>query len=637
VLENKSKYNRREQEVNCGMNPRHVLVPLFLAVFASVVAAQQCHRANDAADRAAIYPGTTANPSPPSTYPLTSDRYAVQYKIDGGNRTDARVYISIYGGTNASPFQPFANYPSYPNTSMSFVSIPARPNANVQLRVTKLWDAPFLASDHVSVRPAAKKIDANLMRDGRVKILTRTEEDFAGEQFILWWDRGTDGGAIQGLAFYLNPEYDTPTGSNVKVIHRASDLDHVSGYDTLDFEGFIAFDRGDDVEGTGAQVYQVPVNINNIFLAPDSWVQGKFRFEQSDESQVRRVYGPGVLDGSRFNYAFRQCRLSDDHRADGLESISVDGTPTHPDQLVLDGIIMSDNDFSAVAILNAGIVNNVKILGWNGNNDALRMGAGTRASNVFVRAGDDSLEMWGPSITVTNATVWQNATGGVVNLGWSDKFTGDFDLLDGLYVVRTDWQVPTTDPSWKTDPADLLAHQNNAIIASLMVPGTVFGQVQPPVYRNIFVDDVPLVFLSLKILPPDCQLLGLKETGRGCPAIDLTQSSTVKLKIENVFTPQSAVLNSIGFQTLPACVPTLPPCFSYEFPVGTQNTFPTDYKLTGTMDIDLTNVWVTLPDGRVKALTDANAESLGKLKTSGDNVNLDIDRHSERRRDRDDP
>ena len=618
------------------MNPRHVLVPLFLAVFASVVAAQQCHRANDAADRAAIYPGTTANPSPPSTYPLTSDRYAVQYKIDGGNWTDARVYISIYGGTNASPFQPFANYPSYPNTSMSFVSIPARPNANVQLRVTKLWDAPFLASDHVSVRPAAKKIDADLTRDGWVKIFTRTEEDFAGEQFILWWDRGTEGGAIQGLAFYLNPEYDTPTGSNVKVIHRASDLDHVSGYDTLDFEGIIAFDKGNDVEGTGAQVYQVPANINNIFLAQDSWVQGKFRFVQSNAGHVRRIYGPGVLDGSRFNYAFRQCRLSDDHRADGLESISVDDTTGTPDQLVLDGIILSDNDFTAMAILATGTVNNVKILGWNGNNDALRMGAGTRASNVFVRAGDDSLEMWGPSITVTNATVWQNATGGVVNLGWSDKFTGDFDLLDGLYVVRTDWQAPTTDPSWKTDPADLLAHQNNGVIASLMVPGTVFGQVQPPVYRNIFVDDVPLVFLSLKILPPDCQLLGLKETGRGCPAIDLTQSSTVKLKIENVFTPQSTVLNSIGFQTLPACVSTPPPCFSYEFPVGTQNTFPTDYKLTGTMDIDLTNVFVQLPDGRVKALTDANAESLGKLKTSGDNVKLDIDRHGQRS-DRNDP
>jgi hypothetical protein len=55
------------------------------------------------------------------------------------------------------------------------------------------------------------------------------------------------------------------------------------------------------------------------------------------------------------------------------------------------------------------------------------------------------------------------------------------------------------------------------------------------------------------------------------------------------------------------------------------------------MDIELTNVFIQLPDGKVKALTSANALSVGKLKTSGDNVKLDIDRHGERRGDRDDP
>src|SRR5262249_41346228 len=150
-----------------AMNPCRAIGGMLFAAFALLLAGftsaafAQCP-ATDPADLAAIYPGTPANPTPPLTYPLTSDRYAVQYKIDGGNWTDARVYISIYGGTNASPFQPFTKYPSYPNTSMSFVSIPARPNADIQLRVTKLWDAPFLASDHVSVRPAAKGIPAFL-------------------------------------------------------------------------------------------------------------------------------------------------------------------------------------------------------------------------------------------------------------------------------------------------------------------------------------------------------------------------------------------------------------------------------------------------------------------------------------------
>ena len=50
--------------------------------------------------------------------------------------------------------------------------------------------------------------------------------------------------------------------------------------------------------------------------------------------------------------------------------------------------------------------------------------------------------MWGSFITVTNATVWQNYNGGVLNLGWSDNSPGDYSLVDGLYVVKTDWTNP---------------------------------------------------------------------------------------------------------------------------------------------------------------------------------------------------
>jgi hypothetical protein len=71
--------------------------------------------------------------------------------------------------------------------------------------------------------------------------------------------------------------------------------------------------------------------------------------------------------------------------------------------------------------------------------------------------------------------------------------------------------------------------------------------------------------------------------------------------------------------------------------VSDDQTFPDGRTLTGSMKICLTNVWLTLPDGRVKALTSANADAVRKLETSGDNVKLDIDRHGERGGDRDDP
>src|SRR5580704_9707352 len=138
------------------------------------------------------------------TYPLASDRYAVQYSINGGASTAAMVYISYYGQTTGSPYANVSGYTAG-TTSMSFTSIPALPNASVQLRVTKLFGTPSQASDQVSVRPSVKQIGVTTNSDGTVSISTSTASNFAGEQFILWWNRGADGGGVEGLVFFLNP------------------------------------------------------------------------------------------------------------------------------------------------------------------------------------------------------------------------------------------------------------------------------------------------------------------------------------------------------------------------------------------------------------------------------------------------
>jgi len=79
-----------------------------------------------------------------------------------------------------------------------------------------------------------------------------------------------------------------------------------------------------------------------------------------------------------------------------------------------------------------------------------------------------------------------------------------------------------------------------------MTPGTKFGAVEPPVFRNIYVEDPPQVFLSLKILPPDCYLGGRTT----CPALAWMTPSVLNLNLVNVFTPASIVENSIGFETV---------------------------------------------------------------------------------------
>jgi hypothetical protein len=109
---------------------------------------------------------------------MPSNRYRVDYKVNGGAWTQASVNISYYGGTNSSPIFNDSGHSS--ETSMSFTNIPVASDALVQLRVTKQC-------------PSVKGIPAFVDHDGTVQILTFTGDHFAGEQFVLWWDRGSEG------------------------------------------------------------------------------------------------------------------------------------------------------------------------------------------------------------------------------------------------------------------------------------------------------------------------------------------------------------------------------------------------------------------------------------------------------------
>jgi hypothetical protein len=579
------------------MNRILLLAMLLLAGFASAALAQTncaCVDTNQCADDDAgfYYPTNLL------TYPLISDQYAVEYKLGNGSWSNAPVHISYYGETLASPFNTNSGYISN-KTSMSFVSIPAATNTTVYLRVTNLISG-FVASDNVSVRPSTKPVTVTVGGQGIAELSTTTAPDFNGEQFLLWWSDGTNGGSIQSLVFFLDPPYTAPTGTNVITITNNTQLANVSQYDTLIFQG-----TNELVPG-GYGDYYVPTNITKIYLAPDAWVFGKLFFTYSGGVN-KRLYGPGVLDGSRFCYALRSCPGDP-----GDNSLSFTNTPKHStaDTFSLDGIVITDHNHAVADLLVNGAINNVKSLGWNSINGGFRLGDNTTVSNVFLRCGDDSLMMWGTNVIVRNATVWQNYNGGVVNLGWGADSAGDGCLIDGLYVVKTDWLIPTGPGFNKT----LLDGQNNAVIASLMVPGTMFGSNNPPVFRNILVEDPPNVLFSLKILFPECNDPDNPRYGN-CTPVDLTQPSVLNLNIENLCTPAALQRNSIGFLNIQAP-------WTNEVPGDVTNIFTTNYTLIGSMNIGFTNVIIQTTNGTVNPLTSANVVAVAGLITNGDNITL---------------
>jgi hypothetical protein len=77
------------------------------------------------------------------------------------------------------------------------------------------------------------------------------------------------------------------------------------------------------------------------------------------------------------------------------------------------------------------------------------------------------------------------------------------------------------------------------------------------------------------------------------------------------------VASSIGFQILPG---------GYTFGIPVQ-TFTSNYTLTGSMKINLTNVILKMPHGNLTPLTAANAAAagFGNINTNPDNLNIHYD------------
>ena len=204
----------------------------------------------------------------------------------------------------------------------------------------------------------------------------------------------------------------------------------------------------------------------------------------------------------------------------------------------------------------------------------------------------------------------KNFNGGVVNLGWGAGSAGDGCLIDGLYVVKTDWHGPIAPSFTKTN----LNAQNNAVIDSLIGPGTNYGTFSTPMFPIILVEDPPNVLLSLKIVFPECNDPGSPRDD-DCTPVDLTLPGVLYLNLENLCSPAAIRPNSIGFLTIPAG-------FASEYPTNSHNIFPTNHPLSGSINIGLTNVIIRSTDGTVNPLTSANITAVAGLITNGTNISL---------------
>ena len=212
-------------------------------------------------------------PSQPLTYPMTSDQYSVQYQIGGGGWTNATVYISYYGETDASPYRTNSGY-TVGKTSMSFVSIPAQANAMVRLRVTN-WFRHSVSGERSGIRAAQRQADKRHYRQRRYGADLHSHRGQFRRRAVHPVVESRRGRRRRGRVGVLpKSALHTPGGQQREGSWpRLRTLPEISPPSTHWISR--APWRSDRPENVA---YPVPANILNIFLGPNAWVQGKLRF-----------------------------------------------------------------------------------------------------------------------------------------------------------------------------------------------------------------------------------------------------------------------------------------------------------------------------------------------------------------------
>jgi hypothetical protein len=120
----------------------------------------------------------------------------------------------------------------------------------------------------------------------------------------------------------------------------------LSAFDTLDIEGTVA------VGGTGYGVHCTGQH-REYFSRAGRVVAGQTPLHADRDGPHADVYGQGVLDASRFDYANRQCTGTPDNYQ-ALSWIPLGGGGKPADSFVVNEAVITDSNVYATAQFNNG-------------------------------------------------------------------------------------------------------------------------------------------------------------------------------------------------------------------------------------------------------------------------------------------
>ncbi|MCG8528819.1 MAG: LamG domain-containing protein [Opitutales bacterium] len=172
-----------------------------------------------------------------------------------------------------------------------------------------------------------------------------------------------------------------------------------------------------------------------IYLAPGAYVRGCFNTKGIDNIWL---YGRGVVSGR--DHLFHEILIPEiDANGNWIQRTAtkeafIDFIGT--DNALMEGVIMMEAYHHTCPSGKDGFIKNIKILGFNFNNDGIRPGSGTEVEEIFVKTLDDYDYARG-NHTFKNSVIWPMWNGSVGMISWSDLGGSGWDFANN-YIINSE-------------------------------------------------------------------------------------------------------------------------------------------------------------------------------------------------------
>lgn len=105
----------------------------------------------------------------------------------------------------------------------------------------------------------------------------------------------------------------------------------------------------------------------------------------------------------------------------------------------IEGITVMKSRHFSMDIGEFGLIDNVKLFGYNANNDGIVAGKNSRIENSFLKVNDDNIKLYNDNIIVRNCVFYVQTNGGIFQFAWNSVNPGDNCLVENCEVVACEY------------------------------------------------------------------------------------------------------------------------------------------------------------------------------------------------------